>query len=132
MSKLGGMRKQIAREQISRTRSLLENATKAQRQEAFFRNGITRDDIIAETNKAHEVGFTEGYKAAHVDILRTVYGAICIVLGEEGRTTDQVKETLQKIDARYCTAISSDDTLEEAFEKAGIIINFHDPIERIQ
>ena len=122
----------MARAQIGRTRQLLEMAAKADLKATLYQNGITKEDVTRESDKAFREGFEEGYAAATTTILRTVYAAICIALSERGMDTEAVKETLQRVDDRYCTAITHEEMLDEAFEKAGIIIDFNDPIERIR
>lgn len=74
----------------------------------------------------------DAFDAASGPVLRTVYAALILVMTEEyGFDHDQCVDLLRKLEDKTLLCISTQELVDEAFEKTGIRINFGSAINRI-
>lgn len=96
-------------------------------------NAYRKANPMAEA--VHYAGYEEGWRAACDFCMRVCYAASTMALHDlEGYSTKRNTRFLRRMDGYVTNALTSDELIEEAFRKAGVIINFKAPFddERVQ
>lgn len=103
--------------------------TVEERKEALVKNGITPEDL----RKTYENGWKQGFNAATMPVVKTVYAAACLALNElEGYGRKRCKRFLQALDARVIDTLTSTEAVEAVYDKIGLEIDFKEPLDRIE
>lgn len=92
--------------------------------------GITPDDVKA----AGERGFKQGYENGSLDAMRSAYAAALLTVQEMFGVTDHEKgvEFLTAMDEKVIYSLTSQELIDEAFEKAHVQIHFKNTLDRIE
>ena len=88
--------------------------------------------LAEETFRA---GFAEGSLAACNYAMKTCYAAAVMALHDlEGYSTKRNTRFLRAMDNYVTNTLTSEEIMDEALEKAGVVINFRDPFpeDRVQ
>lgn len=95
---------------------------------AFYRNGITLDDM----KKEYERGFKDGRKISEDFAFHAVYAAFLItMIDRHGMEQDEAIALLREMDNQVVLCIEDQELMNEAYEKTGVEINWSDSLERI-
>lgn len=122
-------RRQAMREQVGRSRALLQDYDKAQRVERLMTQGISPADL----EKAHADGFDEGYRMAGMSMIRAAYSAAALGLHEDfGFGRKRVVRALNAMDRHVATMITGDELRDEVAERLGFEINFNEGVNRVE
>lgn len=122
-------RRQAMREQVGRSRALLQDYDKAQRVERLMTQGISPADL----EKAHAEGFDEGYRLAGMTMIRAAYSACALGLHEDfGFGRKRVVRALNAMDRHVATMITGDELRDEVAERLGFEINFNEGVNRVE
>ena len=98
-------------------------------QAAFYRNGITLDDLKQEYLR----GAKEGRKLAEDYAFQTIYAAFLItMIDRHGMSQDEAVDLLIEIDHQTVACVENSELIEEAYRKTGIKLNWDEAIERIE
>ncbi len=127
MSKLGSVRKSLAREQIRRTRQLLDEAILAEQKENLYKNGITVQDLIT----AQENGRKAGHDDAAWSIIRSCYAGIALALEEDGMDRDKIVELVRAVDTKVCLSLGEDELINAVLERLNVETRFGDPLGQV-
>lgn len=98
---------------------------------AFYRNGITVEDL----QHSHDEGYEKGWKAACDYCMRVCYASATRALHElEGYSTVRNKRFLYRMDEHVCNTMTSDEAIDAALREAGVAIDFREAFteDRIQ
>ena len=104
-------------------------------QQALLRKGNAFRKASPMAEEVHRQGYEEGWKAACDFCMRTCYAASTLALHDlEGYGTKRNTRFLRKMDEYVTNTLTSDEIIDQAFEKAGVSINFRAPFdeERVQ
>lgn len=122
-------RRQAMREQVGRSRALLQDYDKAQRVERLMTQGISPADL----EKAHADGFDEGYRMAGMSMIRAAYSAAALGLHEDfGFGRKRVVRALNAMDRHIAAMITGDELRDEVAERLGFEINFNEGVNRVE
>lgn len=103
--------------------------TKEQRIEALVKNGITPRDL----EKEYERGFKAGFREAAPATFKAVYAAVCVALHDlHGFGHDRCAKVLMAVDDIVVNALTSEEIIEEVWQKIGLRLNFGEPFDRIE
>lgn len=103
--------------------------SREQKVKALLKNGITPEDL----EKEYETGFKEGFKAAAPATFKAVYAAVCMALHDlHGFGHDRCAKVLMAVDDHVAHCLTSEELIEEAWEKIGLYLNFDEPFDRIE
>ena len=110
------------------------------RQQERAKQSITRAvDSLRATNplaeEAYKQGYAEGWRAALASAMKTCYAASILALHDlEGYGSKRNTRFLRAMDEYVTTALTSEEIIDEAIEKAGVRISFRDTFtdERVQ
>ena len=124
--------REVRRQRIRQERKALmdmETTPDEKLRAAFFRNGITLEDL----QKQYDQGAKEGRRFAEDYAFKTIYAAFLITMIDgHGMGQDEAVELLREIDRQVVVCVENDDLTQEAFEKTGIELNWTEAIERIE
>lgn len=85
------------------------------------RNGLTIEDL----KKNYQIGWDAGFKDAKDFTLKVCFAGVCLALNEKyGFGQKRCIEVLREIDKKMMYALSSEDALDEVFEKLKIKMHF--------
>ena len=104
-------------------------------QQALLRKGNAFRKASPMAEEVHRQGYEEGWKAACDFCMRICYAASTLALHDlEGYGMKRNTRFLRKMDGYVTHTLTSDDIIDQAFEKAGVSINFRAPFdeERVQ
>lgn len=122
-------RRQAMREQVGRSRALLQDYDKAQRVERLMTQGISPADL----EQAHAEGFDEGYRLAGMTMIRAAYSAAALGLHEDfGFGRKRVVRALNAMDRHIAAMITDDELRDEVAERLGFEINFNEGVNRVE
>lgn len=103
-----------------------EKARHTATQEAVARiekNGITIEDLEQQYN----LGVQDGRKAGMEQTFETMFATMALALNElHGFDAEQCVEVLNLVHDKTYYALSTDDAIQEAYDKLGLQINFND------
>lgn len=92
-------------------------------------NGITPQDL----EKEFDTGYAEGFRAAAQPVTRGAYAAVCLALKElHGFGTKRCAEVLRAMDKHMQYSLTSEELINEVWEKLGLELVWDDPFDRIQ
>jgi hypothetical protein len=124
--------REIRRQKERQDRKLLmemELAPADRLKAAFYRNGITLDDM----KKEYERGFKDGRKISEDFAFHAVYAAFLItMIDHHGMEQDEAISLLREMDNQVVLCIEDRELMDEAYERTGVEINWTDSLERIQ
>lgn len=101
--------------------------TSDQRINAMCKNGITPQDV----DNAYQRGYKEAITNVSDYCMKDCYAAFLLAAHEVfGFGHDRCLRLLRAADDRIVNSLSSDESIQEVFNKLGVSINFYDP-ERI-
>lgn len=108
-------------------------------QERLMKKLKATGDAFRKTNpmaeEVHRQGYEEGWRDACDFCMRVCYAASTLALHDlEGYGTKRNTRFLRRMDGYITDTLTSEEIIEEAFRKAGVIINFKAPFddERVQ
>lgn len=104
-------------------------------QQALLRKGNAFRKASPMAEEVHRQGYEEGWKAACDFCMRVCYAASTLALHDlEGYGTKRNTRFLRKMDGYVTDTLTSEEIIDQAFEKAGVSINFRAPFdeERVQ
>lgn len=102
--------------------------TREDKRKALIQNGITPEDL----EQAAQDGYKQGWKAACDYSMRVCYAASVLALHDlEGYGQRRNVRFLRRMDSIVTNTLSSDEAIEQALERAGVEINFREPLERV-
>ena len=104
-------------------------------QQALLRKGNAFRKASPMAEEVHRQGYEEGWKAACDFCMRVCYAASVMALHDlEGYGTKRNTRFLRKMDGYVTNTLTSEEIIEDAFDKAGVKINFRTPFddERVQ
>lgn len=117
-----------------RTSGYAQNVVKraAIKQKTFnelSKNGITPEDLKAEYQK----GYEEGFRVSGDLVLRSCFAATCLALNDlhkfgQGRCAD----VLRAIDKHMTQTLTSEEIINEVYDRMKLKLDFKDPFDRIQ
>lgn len=85
------------------------------------RNGITVDDVMRMEKDAYEKGVYDGRDGT----FQKIFAAICLTLNElHGFNDAQCTEVLNGVYDKAVYALSSEELIQEAFDKVGVELSF--------
>ena len=110
------------------------------RQQERAKQGIIRAvEALRATNplaeEAYQMGYSEGWRASLTAAMKTCYAASVLALHDlEGYGMKRNTRFLRAMDEYITTALTSEEIIDEAIEKAGVRISFRAALtdERIQ
>lgn len=121
-------RRRLMREQLKKSQDLKEKYDQNTLMERLTQNGISPNDL----KTSYKEGFDEGLKVAARPILKTTYGALCLILSEKyGFTPEKCLEALIAFDQKVTYAINEDEYVGETFDKLGLEIDFSGATDRV-
>ncbi|MBO7171619.1 MAG: hypothetical protein J6V52_01500 [Bacteroidaceae bacterium] len=88
---------------------------------AFYKNGITVDDL----ERNYRLGYEAGWRESQEPHMRTCYAAALIAYRRATNATlDQCVDFLQTLDDQVTNTITSDEAADRAFAETGIQFDF--------
>lgn len=121
-------RRAAMRAQNDRSKQLAAEYTRQKTIESLLQNGITPKHLDAEYERGRQDGFDE----AGVELIKTLYAAVCLVLQDEfGFSKEQCWEAVHAVDRKIVWAVDHVELMHEAWEKTGITFHFDDEFDRI-
>lgn len=98
--------------------------------QALLRKGDAFRKASPMAEEVHRQGYEEGWKAACGFCMRVCYAASTMALHDlEGYGAKRNTRFLRSMDGYVTNALTSEEIIDEAFEKAGVAINFRAPFE---
>lgn len=98
--------------------------TSDQRINAMCKNGITPQDM----DNAYQRGYKEAITNVSDYCMKDCYAAFLLAAHEVfGFGHDRCLRLLRAADDRIVNSLSSDESIQEVFDKLGVSINFYDP-----
>lgn len=98
--------------------------TSDQRINAMCKNGITPQDV----DNAYQRGYKEAITNVSDYCMKDCYAAFLLAAHEVfGFGHDRCLRLLRAADDRIVNSLSSDESIQEVFDKLGVSINFYDP-----
>lgn len=102
--------------------------TKEQCMDALCKNGITPKDLKSEYDKGFEAGFMAGGNP----VLKTCYAAMCLALNDlYGFGHKRCLDVLRAAEEHILETLSSQEAIEEVYNRMKLKIDFKDPFDRI-
>ena len=99
-------------------------------QQALLRKGNAFRKASPMAEEVHRQGYEEGWKAACDFCMRICYAASTLALHDlEGYGTKRNTRFLRMMDGYVTNTLTSDEIIDQAFEKAGVSINFRAPFD---
>ena len=108
--------------------------------EEYFRNKVAIMDklqingiTVNQLKENYDNGFNDGFKAAGEPIVKGCFAAVCLALNEKyGFGRKRCCEVLNAVDQHLLYTLTSDDVIEEVWQKMGLKLEFNDTFDRIQ
>lgn len=98
--------------------------------QALIRSGNAFRKTNPMAEEVHRQGYEEGWKAACDFCMRVCYAASTLALHDlEGYSTKRNTRFLRLMDRYVTETLTSEEIIEDAFDKAGVSINFKAPFE---
>lgn len=95
---------------------------------SMVQNGITVHDLQANFDK----GYRAGYRKAGEQIVKGCYAAVCLALNElHGFGHKRCRDVLCKIDELMLYQLTTDEAVNEVWEKTGLKIHFDEALDRV-
>ena len=95
----------------------------------LVQNGITPEDL----KKNYDIGYSDGYRSAGEEIIKSCYAAVCATLEElHGFKRKRCLEILNAVDKRILYTLNSQEAIDEVYDRIGLKLNFKDPFYRVQ
>lgn len=108
---------------------LYKGMTHQEKLDALVKNGITIKDL----EKNFEEGYHAGFADAAPGTFKTIYAAICLVLNEKyGFGRKRCCDVLTAVDRCVTDHLTSAETIEEVWQRIGLMLDFNDGIDRIK
>lgn len=99
-------------------------------QQALLRKGMAFRKASPMAEEVHRQGYEEGWKAACDFCMKVCYAASTMALHDlEGYGSKRNTRFLRRMDGYVTNALTSDEIIDEALQKAGVEINFRAPFE---
>lgn len=90
------------------------------------RNGITMDDL----KENFDMGYNAGFKDSTTNVIKTAYAAICLALHElHGFGAKRCMDVLNLVDQKIIYSLTSDEAIEEVWNKVGLKIDFSEILD---
>ena len=121
------IRRNIAKNQYRYLKSKESMSLVAQKAE-IFRNGITEKDLADEFRKGYGAGWEDGRERLY----KSVLACICLVMGEDGKDSDEIINFLRIVDNRVMVSIDEKEDIDEVFKNIGIELHFKNAVDRIE
>ena len=121
-------KRRMMRESLKKSQKLKDKYDQKVIIDRLSKNGISPEDL----KTSFKEGYDEGLKVAVRPILKTCYGALCLLLHDEyGFDQQKCLDALKAFDYKVTYAISEDEYIGETFDKLGFSIEFNDATDRI-
>lgn len=119
-----------AEEKLNKQMRRMEKTQKQQMKQmaGLIRNGITPEDV----RKEYERGEMAGFREATLNMTKSCYAAVILVLKDEfGFDDEQCYQALIALDRRMLYSIEHFEMADEVLEKTGLELQLDDPLERV-
>lgn len=119
------------RKQAKRKKSLPmhKRMTRDQKLDALLKNGITAEDLDRE----YHAGYNNGFQAASPSVIKTTYAAFVLVLDEMLHyDREKIKEIMEAVDKHVVGSLTSEEIIDEVYERIGLQLDFTNPFDLIQ
>lgn len=104
-------------------------ATKEARLERLMQQGISPADLERE----YKAGFEAGFKAAAESTIRCQYAATAMAAHELYRFgRKRCARLLNRMDYHVVNSLTSEDLINEAWDRIGLQITFSEPFDRVE
>ena len=118
------MNRQQRRKQ-QKQRSGFMRKTLEERKAAIFRNGITTEHLDKE--------YAAGYKRGEIHTMQMVYAALMLAANDEfGFGAKRVLKLLKTTDRKVLETLTSEELINEVFNRFKIKLDFDAPLERVK
>lgn len=105
-----------------------QRQSKEQKMAALVKNGITPEYVDKECAKHFDAGYRKG--AEHT--LKMVYAAVCLAANDRfGFGRRRCRDLLLAIDNHVLMSLTSEEAMDEVYERMGLRIAAVDEMERI-
>jgi len=93
------------------------------------KNGITPEDL----EKEFEKGYTRGFREAAEPVIRSCFAAVCLALNDLHKFgSRRCADVLRAVDQHMERTLTSEEIIDEVWERMGLKLDFKDPFDRIQ
>ena len=104
------------------------NQLKAEAARRIARNGLT----MADLKQSYKDGWDAGFKEACEPIVKSIYAGICVALNEKhGFGGKRCMDVLNALDSVLLERLTSQELVDEVYEKLGLTLNFSEPFDRV-
>lgn len=109
--------------------AIIRGKSKADLTTMLCKNGITPEMLETEFKDGFKAGRDNGIQGT----FKTIYAAVMLAARKEyGFGKDRATRLLRAVDDIVVTSLTSDETIDEVWEKMGVQLNFDEGIDRIQ
>lgn len=109
--------------------SYMRNLTAAEIQKRFVQQGISPADLEEEYRK----GYNAGWREAGNSIVKGCYAAVCLALNQtHGFGRKRCMDVLCAIDQNMLYHLTSEEAIDEVWNKIGLRLVFDEALDRIQ
>ena len=109
--------------------SVMRGKTRDQKIAMLCKNGITPVMLEQEFKAGFKAGRDNGIQGT----IKTVYAAVMLAARKEyGFGKDRATRLLRAVDDIVVTSLTSDETIDEVWDKMGVKLNFDEGVDRIQ
>lgn len=123
------MNRQQRRAKAKATPAYRRGMTYDEKVKALYKNGITADDLEEEFARGYKAGFRE----AGSPVIKMAYAAACLILKEQcGFGQKRIERFLKALDDKILYTLTTDEIIDEVFEKTGLKINFTEAFDRVE
>lgn len=116
-----------------KTRPHARNLSTQQRLARYEKNGITVKDLDRNVQEAYQKGYTEGWAIGSMNAFQHTIAAMCLSLNrlyKFGRK--RVLRVLHSVDRDTMYELTSEDMIQEVWDKLEIKLEFNDEFDRIK
>ena len=103
--------------------------TKEQKIKALLQNGITLEDLEEEYKRGYEAGARDAMTYTY----KAVYAAVVLALRKLYRFGSlRASRVLTEVDHNVAHCLTTQELIDEVWEKVGLRLNFEEPANRIE
>lgn len=98
---------------------------------------LARVDAFRKTNpmaeEAYRAGYEAGFREACPFTFKAIYAAVIVALHKLYRFGQlRASRVLTEVDHNVAHCLTTQELIDEAWEKAGLYLNFEEPVDRIE
>lgn len=103
--------------------------TREQKMKALLKNGITPEALEEE----YHTGYRDGARKGTESTFKAVYAAVCLALKDTyGFGPERCARVLRAVNEAVIFNLSTEELIDEVWERVGLRINFDEPFEADQ